>query len=146
MSHPSERTTVKVLVATTETQGWRGNDFSFHIDGELVYLGFVCDSSAESPDDRCGCGRSFSGMTSKKGGTTAKVVEMDGFERDDYRAALAKALDEGGWLMGPAAEDAEFIDTSLQELLDLLDTAEVGDIIEHRYPRINVRRINARTE
>lgn len=51
---------MKIITATSQTQGQRASDFSFCIEGELVtYATVICDRDREEgPDGGCGCGRS----------------------------------------------------------------------------------------
>lgn len=73
---------MRVLTATTRLQGSRPGDFCWTVDGELVYLGLVCQRDEDDPDGGCGCGRSFSGLNSHRATTTALVREVD-FTRGD---------------------------------------------------------------
>ena len=66
---------MKVLVATSQTQGQRENDFNFCVEGELVTVGLVCATDRYDPDGGCGCGRAFAGLNSHRATTTAKVKE-----------------------------------------------------------------------
>ena len=54
---------MKVLVATSDTQGARENDFSFCIEGELVTVGLVCAADEQDLMVAAGCGRAFAGST-----------------------------------------------------------------------------------
>jgi hypothetical protein len=67
---------MKVLVATRATQGTRGNDYHWAIEGELVRVGEVCRKDRNDPDGGCGCGRGFAGLNSHRATTTARVAEV----------------------------------------------------------------------
>ncbi len=67
---------MKVLVATSQTQGDRDNDFCYCIEGELVWIGLVCATDRQDPDGGCGCGRSFAGMNSHQATTTVRVADI----------------------------------------------------------------------
>jgi hypothetical protein len=84
---------MKVLVATRDGEGEVAGDFCFTVDGELVTPGML---ECSSPDT-CGCGRSFSGLASSRGTTTARVVDLPEMTREDVRLALAESLRRGGW-------------------------------------------------
>lgn len=88
---------MKALVATRTTQGSRKSDFSDCIDGELVWMLDPCAVSKRNPDGPCGCGRSFSGMSSHEYTTTAMVRDIPGFSRTDYEKALRASFDAQGW-------------------------------------------------
>lgn len=94
----------KVLVSTTVSQGQAPGDFCWVPDGELVArYGMVCDD--ERPDGSgCGCGRSFAGLTTHKGTTTAMVIESTMTE-NQWRAALHQTLVDTGWAEYMPAED-----------------------------------------
>jgi hypothetical protein len=57
---------MKVLTATSRTQGERSGDYCFCVEGELVTLPqVICARDARNPDGGCGCGRGWirSGLT-----------------------------------------------------------------------------------
>jgi hypothetical protein len=97
---------MKLLVATTATQGHRPGDFDRCIDGELVMPPLMfCDAcwSAENRDTGgCGCGRSFIGLASGKHTTTAEVREID-TTLDDYITAINDCLHNNDWRARAAA-------------------------------------------
>jgi hypothetical protein len=75
---------MRVLAATTKTQGQRPGDFFWCIEGELVIPPLkVCNQDWEARDlgtgdtGGCGCGRAFTGLGSGKYTTTAEVRELD---------------------------------------------------------------------
>ena len=88
---------MKALVATAETQGSRKSDFTNCIDGELVWMLDPCPVSRRYPDGPCGCGRSFSGLSSHAYTTTAVVREIPGLTRQDYEKALRASFRAQGW-------------------------------------------------
>lgn len=83
----------KMLVATRERQGLRRNDFTFVPDGEMVYLGSQCTRA--TPDDGCGCARSFDGSVTDKATTTAVVVEDADPRLLEVR--VRESMARGGW-------------------------------------------------
>ncbi len=122
---------MKVLVATSDTQGARDNDFSFCIEGELVTVGLVCAADEQDPDGGCGCGRAFAGLNSHKATTTAKVKEVD-LSEEDYVEALRSSLAQQGWPTEDVAELAAW-------LIELVASWPVGTIVERRLDDIDVR-------
>jgi len=121
---------VKVLTATSRTQGQRCNDFNWLTDGELVCLGMRCDGA--KVDDKCGCARSWTGMATRKAGTTAEVTES-ALTVEEYRAALTVSMD--GWMMTP-----DEINAMAAELLDVASHFPVGAVVEHRGQSVQARR------
>ena len=69
---------MKVIVATSATQGARPSDSTECVEGELVWLRDVCPASRRNPYGRCECARSFSGMSSNGYTTTALVRDFPG--------------------------------------------------------------------
>jgi hypothetical protein len=121
---------MKVLAATTRTQGDRSSDFSYTVDGELVYLGMVCDADERDPDsdDACGCSRAFVGCNSHKATTTAEVVDLE-LERSDVAIAVGSSLHQGGWT---AQEDAAAVEEIVEEMLEIADSYPLGAVLRRR--------------
>jgi hypothetical protein len=90
---------VRVLTATSTTQGDRADDICFATPGELVALPVL---ECSCPD--CGCDRSFTGLTSQRATTTCVVTDapLDG---DGLRREVVRSLAAAGWLvdLDPAA-------------------------------------------
>lgn len=122
---------MKVLTATVTTQGHRGNDFDYCVEGELVHIDMVCAKDRSDPDGGCGCGRAFAGLNSHRATTTAMIREID-FTRGDYVEALRSSLDQQGWESAAAQDEAD-------ALLLLADALPVGVVVERRLSRIAVR-------
>jgi hypothetical protein len=106
---------MKVFAAASVPDPREGG-FSYAIPGELVYVGEVCATDARYGNPatgRCGCGRSFSGVTSRHATTLAVVVEMD-MTRETYVDVLSAGVadaypgrdytDLAAWLADFAAE------------------------------------------
>ncbi|EMD28740.1 DUF7715 family protein [Amycolatopsis azurea] len=116
---------MKLLVATSQTQGERANDFNHCVDGELLWIAPCCGDGESSPDSECGCGRSFGGLNSHLGTTTALVAELPGFTYPDYAEALRSSLAAQGW----PSEAADEVATGL---LAFAFGWEVGTVLERR--------------
>lgn len=123
---------MRVLVATAETQGQRGNDFSYCIEGELVTVGLVCATDRRNADGGCGCGRAFSGLNSHRATTTAKVKDVD-LTEEDYVEALRSSLSQQGWPTADVEELAAW-------LAQLVGGWTEGTVVERRLDDIAVRR------
>ena len=102
---------MKLLTATTETQGQRESDFSWCIPGEIVTpAALICDRDRqEGPDGGCGCGRSFSGLNSAAATTTAIVKDVDGYTFEDLAEAVRSHRKQSGWSDGEADQEAAAI-------------------------------------
>jgi hypothetical protein len=124
---------LKLLVASSRAQGDRAGDFFWCVEGELVYLGFVCASDEADPDGGCGCGRAFSGMSSHRATTTAEVRELD-MTREDVAEALASSLEEGGYGRSP-----DLVEALVEQLLAVPAGYPAGTILERRLDEVRAR-------
>jgi hypothetical protein len=124
---------MNILTATADTQGQRRNDFNWMTEGEPVYLGMTCDGA--TADDSCGCARAWSGMDSRKAGTTAKVIDDPDMTPEKFRAAYAASLDAAGWGLDPADAAA-----MADEMIHIAAAFRPGMIVEHRNTRVAQRR------
>lgn len=125
---------MKVLVATTETQGMRDDDFCWTVDGELVYVPFA---TCASPT--CGCDRAFAGVASSKPTTTAAAVER-GIDASAYTTALRDGLARQGWTDGGSASYERWLADLVRLHRDLAGAFPHETIVEvrdgHVCPRI----------
>jgi len=86
---------MKLLVATTQTQGQRQNDFCWATPGEILHFGSECDR--EGIDGACGCKRSLSGLDSLKA-TTTMIVAAWKFPRTNSEIGCGRILSTiGAW-------------------------------------------------
>lgn len=122
---------MKALVATTRTQGQRPGDFSFTVPGELVYLANPCARDQEDPDGGCGCGRSFVGLNTARGTTTAEVRELD-YSADDYLTAIRSGLEAAGWEPAHARHTAD-------QMLSHAAGHPVGAVVQRRLTVVSQR-------
>jgi hypothetical protein len=84
---------MRVLVATTETQGEQPGDYAWAVDGELVT---AVVAECRSPDS-CGCARGFPGLASSRATTTAMIVDRPEIDNDTLWEVIADSLDRDGW-------------------------------------------------
>jgi hypothetical protein len=122
---------MKIIVATSETQGRRPGDFNFLPDGEIV---MVSDCDCLHADCDCVC--SMVGIKSGKGTTTMKVVETD-MTREEFRRLIREANHGYGEL---DVDDATF-DEQADALLDLAMQFPAGAVIERDGEDFEQRRI-----
>jgi hypothetical protein len=112
---------MKLLTATRIGQGERPGDFSYAVEGELVVLGLICATDRNNPDGGCGCGRAFSGLSSRKATTTALVRDLD-LSVGDVRLAVEGYYASGG--MGPEVlGDRDFADLVAETVDELVELA-----------------------
>lgn len=124
---------MKVLAATRQTRGWRDNDFSWTVEGELVFItplecgrGFI--------DDDCGCRRSMAGLVSERATTTVKVVERD-LDRDVYLMLIRDGLEKQGYLPEELVDDPEvmeWVEKLTETLLNVAGRFPTGTVLERR--------------
>lgn len=138
---------MKVLVATEETQGRRGNDFCHVPEGELVMDG-GSECSREGIDGRCGCRRSFVGLKSHKATTTARVVNVVLTDRDRpgetdedvLERMVRESLKDAGWLgIVGEDEDAKLVQGTVGSILRVAAVFEPGTVVEQRGTKIQER-------
>ena len=128
---------MKVLVATSLTQGTRAGDVMGCIDGELVYMIEACPYGRRQPYGACDCGITFRGMTSDEVATTAVVREMPGLSLDAYVDCLDAThrfkRERGCTCTFDALDDA-------WALLAIAGSLAIGTVVERRVDRVTVRK------
>ncbi len=125
---------MKVLTATSTGQGKRPNDFSYTIEGELVWLGLVCASDRRDPDGGCGCGRAFSGLNSHLATTTARVRDLR-MTRDDLIDALGSYYESAGYGAVPRRD----LKAEVAGMLELVSGFPEDAIVERRLDHLRSR-------
>jgi hypothetical protein len=123
---------MKIVAATDETQGYRVNDYSFTVSGELVYVQEPCDCDRREPLNGCGCSRGFDGVVSARATTTAKVVDRPDLSFDSYVTALRDGLVAQGWPGEWAPEMAAL-------MLEMADHFGLGTVIERSFDDYRAR-------
>lgn len=124
---------MKVLVATSRTQGARDNDYHWCVDGELVRMGEVCECDQGDPDGGCGCGRGFAGLNSHRATTTALVAEISLSWEHYYEAWTSSLREESGESCGCCAM------YEAEDLARLVRELPVGTVLERRLDHLMVR-------
>jgi hypothetical protein len=130
-----------VLVATTETQGIRPNDYSWTLEGELVKIPLGRCTKGHVDDD-CGCSRGMSGVGSSRASTTIRVADMPWMQRPAYAAALVDSYEREGWL--DADDDGEvrsWIERVIDDQLAVAAFLPVGAVLEFRDDEFSVRNV-----
>ncbi len=122
---------MKVLVATRETQGFDGGDYSHTVEGELVVANVAeCDAAG------CGCDRGFPGLASHRATTTALVVDLD-ISPADLREAIRGSLDDQGWLQWlDEHQSDELVDEHVSTVEYICRHYAVGTVLRRRGTRI----------
>lgn len=124
---------MRLLIATSRTNGTHDNDYDFCIEGELVHIQQPCAGDLRNPDGPCGCGRGFAGMNSHRATTTALVVEHP-MDARDLRDALRASLVAGGWIDEGHREelDQPMITDALAAIAEIAEHFEVGTVVRRR--------------
>jgi len=123
---------MKVLVATSATQGTRSTDFNYCVEGELVWLSEPCFTDAHRLPNPCGCGRAFAGLASHRATTTATVADLP-LTSSEYEEALRSGITAAGWQADWALDLAA-------EQEHLAEFWEVGTVIERDLDVLSLRR------
>jgi hypothetical protein len=131
---------MKVLVATSQTQGQRASDFNWCIEGEVVTFSSLCDRDRiEGPDGGCGCGRGFAGLNSHKATTTAVVRDIDGYTLDDLTEAVRSFRQQAGWAGLAGAKAEQRVAAEVEELAEMAGAWPAGTVIERRLDDVQPR-------
>jgi hypothetical protein len=136
---------VNVLTATSQTQGWRDNDFSWTVEGELVFMPPI-ECGRGSVDDDCGCRRAMAGTMSHRATTTIKVTHRKDLDPDTYFTLIRDALMDQGYVTKGLLADPgvnEWLRDITLELTCMARSFEVGTILERRGDFIFERRTSA---
>ena len=132
---------MKLLTASSISQGDLPNDFCFTTGGELVRLGEVCALDLADPAGGCGCGRAFAGLTSRRPTTTAVVTDVD-LSYDELLERVAAGLEGSGStadVLDPL-EFAELAEETADEMLHFARTWDVGTVVGRRHDHVHRRR------
>jgi hypothetical protein len=125
---------MKVLTATAASQGTRDNDFDWTDEGELVWIATVCAADRSDPDGGCGCGRSFSGLSSHRATTTAQVRDL-ALSRVDVMRALAGYYESAGYGVFAPSE----LEQEVDDMLRVVSAWDAGTVFERRLDRLQPR-------
>jgi hypothetical protein len=134
---------MKLLTATSRTQGQRASDFTWCIEGELVTTGkpICARGDREGPDGGCGCGRSFGGLHSGKSTTTAMIRDLP-FTMEDLALAVRAFREDGGWF--DLADDPDgWVAEEVAELIAAAEPYPVGAVLESRMGELAARDVCA---
>ena len=133
---------MKVLTATTETQGWRENDFFCAVEGELVLFPPI-ECGHGDIDDYCGCRRSMAGLGSHRSTTTIKVADRKDIDPDTYHRLISDALEDLGYVTDAIKENPnviEWVRDTTDELMCLAGAFPGDTVLERRGEWVSVRR------
>jgi hypothetical protein len=135
---------MKLLTATSRTQGRRASDFTWCVEGELVTtFVLVCGrDEREGPDGGCGCGRAFGGLNSHKSTTTAIVRDLD-FTRRDVEIAVRAFREHAGWAALAGGETDRFVSDEVSDIIEAAEAYLVGEVLEIRLGKIRTRGVRA---
>jgi hypothetical protein len=127
---------MKILTATSETNGRDAGDFDFCRDGELLRFGMECDGEdamGVAHADRCGCSRSLAGVESSKATTTFRVVEV-AWSPETYARLIEASLVRDGWVE-PGEEATRWGLESSEDVRGVAEAFPVGTILRRRGER-----------
>lgn len=129
---------MRVLTATSTTQGDRPDDCCWTTDGELVSLPVL---ECSCPD--CGCDRCFSGLESQRATTTCIVTDVP-LDRTGLDRAVARSLATAGWLVdsdaGFSAIDRALVDDVVDRIVEVAEAFPAGTVLARADGGVVVRR------
>lgn len=121
---------MKLLVATSDSQGMKKDDFFYAKEGEIVQLSAVCRNGVLRS---CGCERSFSGTLSRAATTTAKITDVP-TDFDELVDLIHRSENEAGFETSEAEARLK-----TEEIIKIAAPFEVGDIVETYFFKIKKR-------
>jgi hypothetical protein len=130
---------MKVLVATTATQGTRPSDGCAAADGELVRPPTVEHPGEPVDDHTCGCRRQLVGLDSGQPTTTVQVVQRPDLTPDQLRKAVLASLDRAGAARPGECDSETWAAAVADELLEWAAPFQVGTVLERRGPTLRAR-------
>lgn len=129
---------MRLLVATSLTQGRRLSDFTRAKDGELVYFPAECViEDIDDPD--CGCRRSMRGLVTGELTTTMTVIESK-LSKKDFADLVASRLEaDGAFKKLGARQQMYSVRRHGLELVRRAGLFTVGSVVERRGQRLVLR-------
>jgi hypothetical protein len=125
---------MKVLVATTVTQGSVDGDYFAALEGELVMFPMLdCDC----PD--CGCRRGMGGLSSRRTTTSFEVVERPELGSDTLFELALDSVVAGGWGSPDDPELVAIVRDEVAELCHLAACFPVGTVLGRRGDQVYLR-------
>jgi hypothetical protein len=98
---------MKILVATSRTQGDRADDFNECVEGELALIAEPCEHGWRVGARKARCARGFIGISSHGGTTTVEVKELPWLNLEQYAWAIRGYFIATGVPPGLAEEYAD---------------------------------------
>jgi hypothetical protein len=127
---------MKVLVATSRSQGSEEGDYCWTSEGEVVRL-------VDCPDDYCRCS-AFGGVESHRATTTALVIERPDLDPGSLFHLFRQDWVNQGWAEHmPVPELEEAITAEIAELVLLLRDLAPGTVVERTPANLRVRQAPA---
>lgn len=130
---------MRVLVATSATQGARASDSNECVEGELVWMVMSCRSGLRDPYGHCPGGRIFRGVSSDRDTTTAAVRDIPGLTEREVALAFMSTCDM-------AADDPRYPELMLsailltREVLAMASLFPAGQVVERRGNMVHQRK------
>ena len=130
---------MKILTATSQTQGTSPLDFHWCNEGEILAFGFECDGGTW--DDHCGCRRSLCGIKTHKASTTFMVKDSP-FSPGELQTLFATSLVHAGWYRSVSEETVRHAEELVDEVRQIADHFPTGSILERRDNSFLQRRLS----
>lgn len=128
--------TMKILVATRETQGRRASDFCFVDEGEPVTFAGECDTDRDDIDGGCGCRRAMTGLQGRTGTTTFKVAEKD-MDSSQFFELLCESYIKAGY--GSRESVETYAKDDFEEIQQIVGNFREGAVLEKRGDIVQAR-------
>ena len=119
---------MKVLTATSQTQGLRDSDYCYTLEGELVMFPPIeCDCTG------CGCRWGMAGLASHRATTTMMVADRVDLDLATYSDLVVGGIKEQGYLPEELRGDPEvqeWLRTFVDDLVNSAAGFEPGTVLE----------------
>ena len=125
---------MRILAATSRTNGDVAGDYHHCVEGELVYMQDPCAGDRRDPDRSMRVRRGFAGTNSHRATSTAVVVPST-LTLDEVDEAVRSSLEAGGWL-DPSFCTPALARGMVRELVDDMQRVahhfDVGTVVRRR--------------
>lgn len=129
---------MRLLVATTRTNGRVDDDCYGCVEGELVLVDEPCEAHRGADEPGCACARTFVGLGSRAATSTALVVESD-LREAEVREAVRGGLEDRGLVdpdLTPRERAEQLVEDALTRVLAVAEHFPPGTVVGRRGERV----------
>ena len=127
---------MNILVASSSAPDRTDEDFSWAVDGELVWFGYPCSTPG------CGCTSSVAGLASARATSMFRVLDDPRMTKEEYLLAFKDGLVRQGWLQPGDEAAAREIDDWAEEHLEIAAAFPAGTALRIDDGRVSPRAVS----